>query len=203
MRDLFIKLLQDQPSQNFGNKNTKINIHIPIRGRMLDYCIEINQEIQAITSSGIDFGPKSFQIPHITLYMGFVRNQKDFYSIMETIYSITKELKPFEISPTSPYLKAPKNNYAFIDTDRSSQIIDLKRIFKSRLDHFLEPLTWDVVGEIPHITIGYIKSKSNEVDELLSYYELGPNFYADAVEISFGGPWGSCIGTIRTFEFGK
>lgn len=203
MRNLFIKLLQDQPNQNFGNQNTKINIHIPIRGSMLDYCIEINQEIQEITSSGVDFNPKSFQIPHITLYMGFVRNEKDFYSIMKTVYSITKELKSFKISPTCPYLKAPRNNYAFIDTDKSSQIIDLKRIFKSKLDNFLEPLNWDVVGEIPHITIGYIKSKANEVNKLLSDYKLGPNFYADAVEISFGGPWGSCIGTIRTFEFGE
>ena len=68
MRNLFIKLLQDQPNQNFGNQNTKINIHIPIRGSMLGYCIEINQEIQEITSSGVDFNPKSFQIPHIPLH---------------------------------------------------------------------------------------------------------------------------------------
>ncbi|WP_455076359.1 hypothetical protein [Prevotella koreensis] len=122
---------------------------------------------------------------------------------MKTVYSITKGLKSFKISPANPYLKASKNNYAFIDTDKSSQIIDLKRIFKSKLDNFLEPLNWDVVGETPHITIGYIKSRANEVNELLSDYELGPNFYADAVEISFCGPWGSCIGTIRTFEFGK
>jgi 2'-5' RNA ligase len=203
MRNTYIKLLEDQPKQNFGNKNTKINIHIPIRGDMLNYCIEANEEILKITNSGVDFRPDSFQIPHITLYMGFVRTHEDFKNIMEEIYSFSKELESFEIFPTKAYLKEPKKNYIFIDTEQSQRIIELKKEIKNTLNKYIEPLTWDVVNETPHITIGYIKNDFYLVDDRISNLEIGPSFWADAIEVSFGGPWGSCIGTIRTFEFGK
>ena len=201
MRETFIKLLQSQPSQNFGNTNTKINIHIPIRGEMLNYCMDINQKIQKITSSGVSFNPDSFQIPHITLYMGFVKNQNDYIQIMKRVYEISRELKIFEITPLKAYLKGPKKNYVFIDTEQAESIIELKKKFKKELGEYMEPLTWDVVSSTPHITIGYIKQDFSLVEELLIDYPLGYSFYADAVEVSYGGPWGSCIGSIRTFEF--
>ena len=203
MRKLFIDLLNEQPNQNFGNPNTKINIHLPIRGEMLEYCIELNKKVQELTNSGVDFSPKSFQIPHITLYMGFVRNEKDYSNMLDSVYEFSKQLEPFEIFPTFPYAKEPKNNYLFIDTEQTQKIIEIKKQLKEKVDKFIEPLNWDVVNETPHITVGYIKNNVQDINALFNETQLGPSFYADAVELSFGGPWGSCIGTIRTFEFGK
>jgi len=198
MRNIYIRLLEDQP------ENTKINIHIPIRGDMLDYCIEANREVLKVSNfDGIDFKPDSFQIPHITLYMGFVRNEADFKEIMNNVYLFSKEIEPFEILPSKAFLKGPKRNYIFIGTKQSQKIIDLKKEIKNILNKYIEPLSFDVVNEIPHITIGYIKKDFYLVEETLEKLEVGPSFWANAIEVSFCGSFGSCIGTIRTFEFGK
>lgn len=199
MINKFIDILKDQQKQNFGN--TKVNIHIPIRGNMLGYCMALNSKINKIASNGINFSPSSFQVPHITLYMGFIKDNADFISMMSSVYEISKELTAFEIYPTNPYLKKPKRHYAFIDTEQSELIIELKRLVKKKVEKYIEPLPWDVVSETPHITIGYIKEDFELVEDIFNYYERGPVFHANAIEVSFCGPWGSCVGTIRTFEF--
>ena len=76
-------------------------------------------------------------------------------------------------------------------------------MLKRKLNKFIEPLNWDLSKETPHITVAYLKTNFNLIATLFKDYRLGPSFYADAIEVSFGGPWGSCIGTIRTFEFGS
>ena len=201
MREKFIKELSEQPSQNFGNRGTKINIHLPLRGEISNYCIRLNQEIQKLTKSGVDFSPKSFQIPHLTLYMGFVINEQNYNSVLSEIFNMAQEMNPIEITPTKPYMKEPKKNYVFVDTEQSSQIIELKRTIKEKVSKWIEPLNWDVVSEIPHITVGYIKDNFDDIEELLQDYPLGTEWIGDCFEISYGGPWGSCLGSIRTFEF--
>jgi 2'-5' RNA ligase len=200
MRQAYIKLLSEQPKQNFGNTNTKINIHFPVRGDLLNYCLKLNEQLRKVTWSGIDFSPASFQIPHLTLYMGFVRTESDYNNVLNTTYNFAKQIKRININVTKPYLKLPQKRYVFIDTKQSSEIISLKQEFKHRLDQWMEPLSWDVVAEIPHLTMGYVKGCHAEIEELLKTFEEGPDFITEAFEISFGGPWGSSIGTIRTFE---
>lgn len=186
--------------KKFWDKDIKINIHFPIRGRMFSYCIETNQKILNITDSGIDFSAESFQIPHITLYMGFVKNDINLKKIMNELYDLSRELESFEIFPTQAYLKEPNKNYIFIDTKQSQQIINLKEKVKNRLDKYIIPLNWDVVNQTPHITIGYIKKDFQLTKELIEKFDAGPPFWAEAIEISFSGFLGTCIGTIRTFE---
>lgn len=190
-------------SQFVKNNKVKINIHFPIRGNISNYCIELNSQIQAICESEIDFSPKSFQIPHLTLYMGFVSSQENYFRMIEEIYLFSKGLKTMEILPTRPYLKGPLNNYVFIDTEQSVEIIDIKRELKFRLSKWIEPLDWDVANETPHITIGYIKRGIREVEKLLEIQSVVPKWIADAIEVSYCGNRGSCLGSIRTFEFVK
>ncbi|RZK11272.1 MAG: 2'-5' RNA ligase family protein [Flavobacterium sp.] len=201
MRENFIKLLQDQPLFNGNNSATKLNIHIPIRGGLNNFCVDINQRISAVTNSGIDFSPKSFHVPHITLSMGFVRNEANFEEIMLRVFLFSQEIKPFEITTGNPYLKAPQLKYVFIDTDQAEMIIALKQKLESALGDLLEPLNWDVVNEPPHISLAYVKKDILLVKALLNNYQQSFTFSADAVELSYCGPLGTCVGTIRTFEF--
>ena len=200
MRERFIKDLSEQPNQNFGNKGTKINIHFPLRGDISNYCIRLNQEIQKITKSGIDFSPKSFQAPHLTLYMGFVHNEQNYTSILNELYNLAQEMNPSEIITRKPYLVEPKKNYIFLDTEQSFQLIDLKRTIKEKISKWMDPLSWDIVNEVPHITVAYIKDNFDEIEDLLREYPVGAEWVGDSFELSYGGPWGSCLGSIRTFE---
>ena len=201
MRDKFIKELMNQPSQNFGNNGTKINIHFPLRGDISHYCIDINREIQKITKSGIDFAPSSFHVPHLTLYMGFIKNEDHYKRVLDSVHGFVLNMAPFEIIPTKAYVKEPKRNYIFIDTEQSQKIIEIKQRLKERVLQWIEPLSWDVVNETPHITVGYIKDNFETVEEMLEEYQIGPAWWADCIEVSYGGAWGSCLGSIRTFEF--
>ncbi|MBK9726503.1 MAG: hypothetical protein IPO86_00130 [Saprospiraceae bacterium] len=197
----FIDLLHDQPNQNFGNKHSKINIHFPLRGEIANYCMQLNKEIQLITKSGVDFSPKSFQIPHLTLYMGFIANEKNYEAVLDEVYHFSQKMLPIKISSSIPYLKKPKRNYLFIDTEQSDYLIDLKLQLKEKVSKWIEPLNWDVVGETPHITVAYIRENFDAVEKLLENYRVGPDWIGDSFEISYGGPWGSCLGALRSFEF--
>jgi 2'-5' RNA ligase len=201
-RDYFIKLLNEQPKQNDNIPFTKVNIHIALRGDIVKYCIKLNNQIQAITPSQVDFSPSSFQIPHLTLEMGLVKNDNDFCELMNSVADFASELKPFTVIPLSLYLAKPSRNYAFVETDKVVEILHLKSLAKDKFKKWIIPLEWDVSKAIPHITVGYISNHFDELEDLLNDFKTGPQWTADAIEVSYTGSRGSCIGTIRTFEFG-
>ena len=201
MRDKFIRELSDQANQDLGDRGTNINIHFPLRGEISNYCIRLNQEIQKLTKSDIDFSPRSFQVPHLTLYMGFVNSEQNYNAVLDEIYSLAQEMKAIKITVTKPYIKEPEKNYVFVGTGQSNQIIQLKRLMKEKNSKWIEPLDWDVVSELPHITVAYIQDNFDKVEKLLQDYPLGTDWIGDSFEISYVGLQGSCLGSIRTFEF--
>jgi hypothetical protein len=70
----------------------------------------------------------------------------------------------------------------------------------SLVDNEIIPVGWDIMKEVPHITVGYIDKNENDIVALLSEYPLGPLLMVDAIEISFCGDRGSCFGAIKFFE---
>lgn len=200
MRETFIDLLSKQPQYNRGLSGTKINIHIPIRGAANRFCMELNEAVRKLTVSNIDFSPSSFHIPHITLYMGYVNSNKDFDLVMKKIHDLTKTISSFKIQLTSLYLKNPNMNYLFVDTNKVNELIKLKREVKSLCGNLIEPLEWDVAGEIPHITVAYIQDQFEQVNKILPSFNRELTLDFSAIEISYCGPKGTCIGTIRAFE---
>ena len=202
-RDTFIRLLNEQPKQNDNIPFTKVNIHISLRGDIVKYCFGLNKEVQSITKSQVDFSPASFQIPHLTIEMGYVKTERDFKNLMNDISDFAKELSAFEVVPQKPYLSKPKRNYVFVDTDKDELILTIKEKAKEKFKEWIVPLEWDVSKATPHITVGYITDNYDQVEELIEDYTTGPNWIANTIEISYTGSRGSCIGTIRSFEFGN
>ena len=146
MKENFIRLLGQQQDQNQGHVGTKINIHFPLKGHISNYCIDLNREIQKIVPSGIDFSPNSYQIPHLTLYMGFVQDEESYTAIMDEIFAYSRNMRSFTIKTTKPYVKKPKGNYVFIDTEQSADLIKIKGIIRDKINRWMKPLSWDVVA---------------------------------------------------------
>lgn len=200
MKEKYIALLTSQPSLDSNLNLSKINIHLPIRGEMQKYCIGLNQRIRTITETEIDLGPSSFKIPHLSLYMGFVDTETNFNRILEVLFDYSETLEPFFVSSASAYLKEPDKNYVFLGIDQIYEINVLKQEIRDRINKHIIPLDWDIMQEVPHITLGYINSNFVEVSNLLENHPRGPSWMADALEISFCGERGSCLGTIKAFE---
>ena len=181
----------------------KINIHFPLRGRLHEFALSVNREILKIVPTEIDFSPASFQIPHVTVYMGFVKNLQDLQRLMRVTQEFSRNVCPMTVTVTNPYLKEPRRNWIFVDIVESKEFINLKLQFKELANTYLEPLVWDVVAEPPHITVGYIKTNLDTVEKELKKISVDDSFVLDAIELSFGGLRGSCLGSIRTFELSQ
>lgn len=159
--------------------------------------------IQEITESQIDFEPASFQIPHLTVEMGYVKTDEEFKILMNELYTFAKGLSAFEVNTQKPFLKPVEKDYIFVGIAENEIIFEIKRKIKERLKKWIVPLEWDVSKGDPHITVGYIGNHYKEVEQMIEKYPVGPTWIANTIEISYTGPKGSCLGTIRSFEFGK
>lgn len=201
MRDHFINLLNQQPLRNLGNPASKLNIHIPLEGKIVDYCVGLNKEIQKITPSLIDFGPSSFQSPHLTIDMGFVNSENDFKQLMDAIQSFAKELDPFSISSGKPYLGDFKAGYVLMDIEPQEFLHEIKLKAKQRFSPFLQSLDWDICKAASHITLAFVEDHFKEIRMLLDKYPSEQKCIANALEVSFVGPKGSCLGNLKKIEF--
>ncbi len=113
---------------------------------------------------------------------------------------MAKQIKPQTLLLTSLYLREPKRNYLYVDIDKSYEIIELKKQVKENYGSLIIPTNWDVVQETPHITLANIVDKFDAVNEILPSFTERPILEFNAIEVSYGGPWGTCIGTIKTFD---
>lgn len=178
----------------------KINIHIPIRGNLYFECVGLNKKIIEVTKSEVSFSPSSFHIPHMTLYMGFAINLSNLELTLKKTEEFANSITRFEMQISKPYIKKPQYNWIFFDASPADYIINIKHQLKEKVGICLEPLSWDVVQEKPHITIAYIKQNFTEIEKLLQDWNTNITSYAEAMEVSFSGARGSCIGSIRTYE---
>lgn len=202
-RDTYIKLLNEQSKQDSNLPFTKVNIHIALHGDIARYCVDLNKKVQFFTPSQVDFRPTSFQIPHLTIEMGYIKSDEEFKDLMNELHSFSNELSSFEVAPKKPYILYPKRNYIFVDIGKNELILDIKRKAKEKFKNWIIPLDWDVSKGKSHITIGYITDNFDEVEQMIAEYSNVPKWTANIMEISYTGIRGSCIGTIRSFEFGK
>jgi len=181
----------------------KVNVHFPCRGNFYFKSIELNKKILEITKSEVSFQASSFHIPHTTLYMGFVETFPNLMKTLEIVGEFAKAQKQLEIKLSKPYIKMPQNNWVFYDVMPVETIKLIKSDLREKIGKYMAPLSWDVVAETPHITIGYVKSNQDQVNKLLEQEQEGYIGTAEAVEVSFSGARGTCLGSIRTYELIK
>lgn len=178
----------------------KLNIHFEVEPHLLHYCVEANRIVGSNMSSEIDFAPPSIQKPHLTLAMGYCETETAYAELLILVQNIASELPAIQIKIGAPYFKGPKHNYLFIDIEPQDRIIELKRSIESRLGGLLSPLSWDVAGEPPHITLAYVRGDRQRAEESLSALPLLSSSSFTAISISASGPRGSCLGVMRRYE---
>jgi 2'-5' RNA ligase len=181
----------------------KINIHMVLRGEILDYALRCNELISSTTFNEVDFSFDSFHVPHVTFYMGFVQNKDSLTKLMQDIGNWASTTPPrLQLNFSQPYLKKPQNRWCFVDVLPVDKFIEIKKHVRMIADPYLHPLSWDVVSEPPHITVGYIKQDSQKIENKLSAFLSPQHIHANipAVGISFSGGRGCCLGTIRQYD---
>ncbi|PIE45352.1 MAG: hypothetical protein CSA45_03145 [Gammaproteobacteria bacterium] len=200
LKESYIKLLNKQSHYNQGNSATKINLHLPVFGAINDFVLKSNRRILEITESEINFSPSSFQIPHITLAMGFIHSIKDYEAICYKISDFANHLPSLDLTFEQPYIRKPGNKYVFIDVNPANKIIKLKKELNSLIKSDFESVKWDILNEPPHITIGYINDKQKEIEK--EFYQTPEvTMTVNQINLSFTGSRGSVLGIIK--EFGK
>lgn len=191
------KVLLPQADLRFPQK---INIHFVLRGRLHKLALAANDAIREVTESEIRFSDESFQVPHITIFMGFVTSLDNLEKLMRETHTFSKNLSSVPITLSSAYVESSQKKWAFIDVLEVEQMISLKKEFETVCKPFVESLSWDVVSQRPHITIGYINKNFERVQEYLKSIRTDGHYSLEAIEISFAGKRGTCVGGIRTYE---
>jgi len=191
----YITTLKQQINKN---SETKINIHLPVFGKIKEHCIYLNKEISKITKNQIDFTSTSFMLPHITLYIGFVRNNKDYILLNDKLTTFIKTFKPLKLSFSKPYIKNNKN-YVFIDIVEKDKIFKVKKDLYNIIKPYVKDVNWDVVNEPAHITIAYIENNNTKVNKLISKYTLTEELNVSKINLALSGNKGSCLGILKEF----
>lgn len=187
-----------------SKNSTKINIHFSIRGDINSYCLKLNKEI--IKTSGfqnIDFGYGSIQFPHLTLAMGYIRNQKDLFNLLKAVSKFVNKQTVIPTKFSNPYLVQPNNNYIFLDAEQNETILRIKKELHRYTKNIFNPFKDEVIAAIPHITLGYVEQKDTSLINLLQQYPAPPETILDSIGVSFCGSLGSCVGLIKSFEIKK
>lgn len=199
LKDTYIKKIEFQEFDFENKENSKLNIHFPVYGWIKDECISLNKEIHEITNNEIDFSPQAFQIPHITILMGYVKTLEDYTKICNILEKFTKTINSFNISFSKPYIKN-NENYIFIDIKESKKIINIKKELYKSIQPYFEIVKWDILNEPPHITIGYITMKREKVNQIIDVQIPNNILTVNRINISLCGLRGTCLGTLREFN---
>lgn len=176
----------------------KLNVHYCLPQAVFDAVIRLNQRIMEVAPSDISFAPKSFMLPHLTIYMGFCEDNHAIESTLEYFCRFVADLHPQKVSIGQPYLKHDRRNWVFTDIEPISRLIETKRLFSTGTEDFMTSLNWDVVNEPPHVTLAYIRENHDLVEDLLKNWDGPDTAIFDTVGISFAGARGSCLGHIKT-----
>lgn len=181
-----------------SNKGTKINIHFPILGDIKKLSLQLNEQISSITDNKIDFAMHSFMLPHISIYIGYVKNIEDYTNLCKSLELFIDKMKPFEISFSKPYIKN-NQNYIFIDILEKEPFIKLKKELYQAIKPYTQKVVWDILNEPPHITIAYIEKDQLKTTKILDIKKPNTKIKPNTINLSICGNYGTCVGVLREF----
>lgn len=178
----------------------EINIHLVLSEEAYNYCRKVNAEIRKITKSEIVFNNKSPMIPHISLIRGHIQDDNAISEIADLTQSIVSEFDSPKLLIHSPYLATNGNHYILSDVSAGNIFSELRqKLFSQLTSQLIQPQNSKT--ETPHITLGYIDDKQEEVQDYLETVEAEFDFSSPAVEISEEGNRGTCINSLYNFDF--
>jgi 2'-5' RNA ligase len=173
----------------------KLNIHLMVPDVALQYCLQVNKGIRDITDSVIVFDETSPMIPHVSVLMGELDENNSLEEVAELTQDALSSVAPIKFYVHPPYLENVRNRYVFSDVEGGQPFMELKRRLFSLLgERYLQ--SQSDYTEQPHLTLGHVEDKRNEVRIYLNTIQAGFTFVSDTVEISDAGPKGTCINSL-------
>lgn len=176
----------------------KLNIHLMVPDVALRYCIEVNKGIRDITDSVIVFDQTSPMIPHVSLLMGELDESSSLEEVARLTQNALTGIAPIRFYVHPPYLENVRNRYVFSDVEGGQPLMELKRalfdLLGGRYLHSQSDYT-----EQPHLTLGHVEDRRNEVRIYLNTIQAGFTFVSDTVEISDAGPKGTCVNSLYKY----
>jgi len=133
--------------------------------------------------------------------MGYVCSTVKYEQIVGAVNELAKDTQSFELRLLRPFIKEPDRNYIFVEVLENEALKRLRFIVNSKIHELLEPLPWDVFQEAPHVTVGFVRKNVNTIEDMISAFPSGPIMTAESIDISVCGIHGTCIGTMKSFEF--
>jgi hypothetical protein len=199
IRDISHRHMCCRPS-DFLPFPVKVNVHFPLRGDLYQYATRVNEAVSGAASNEVRFEPSSFQLPHVTLIAGHVESETTFIHLLEATAGAAAALAPIQVTLGPPYAKARKGDWVFMDVNPVAELAEAKRTLARAVGPYLIPLSWDVTSEAPHVTVAFMQDGLNAPAEVLASFGNVVTGVLEAIEVSFVGARGSCLGTIRTYE---
>lgn len=180
----------------------KINIHMKVDEVTEEYCQKVNAGVREITDSIIVFGKETSMIPHITISMGELNEQKNSIDDVVTIVKETiSKLSPIQFWVHSPYLENVVNQYVFSDVDGGSVFKDLREELTMKLGReHLDNIGGSYGEQAPHLTLAHVIEKQQEVRTFLKTIKAEFGFDSNSIEISDVGPKGTSINSLYVFK---
>lgn len=167
----------------------RININYNLDEDVSNWVRNVNKEISLRTENEIDFADGKYR-PHITLLMGEIE-EKNLDKIRKLVENFKSKVLDKKIEFQSPFVK---NNYIFVEVDDTN-------LFKQDCDEMLNLLKDLIVphkylisnGNIPHITLGYVKQTGGVLDAYLQSIKFVPDAILKKLSVDLAGVHGTVI----------
>lgn len=181
----------------------KIDIHFIIPEPLNSFCVEVNQKIHNSNRGFIRMGADSIILPHISIAMGYIDTYQMLDALLIAVDKFAKSQTSFHLNPTTMYFKGISSKsaqYLFLDVLQKEYLLKQKQLLHNQLIDKIIPIGWDMVNEVPHITMGCYKKVTRKMEDILTDYPVIPSCIVSQVGVSVSGNRGVCLGLLKVFQ---
>ena len=169
----------------------KINIHLTVDDTTDHYVRLINKGICNVARSAIRFDGNSPAFPHITLTMGYMKEDAEDDEILTVIFSKAMSIGPQRLKILPPFLDKGRNY--ILSAVEGGDIARIKTDFMDILTPFLDMKSNH--SKTPHMTFGCLENNDDipAVEKFLAQCQNEFMCTGHFIELSDAGPNGTCI----------
>jgi hypothetical protein len=160
--------------------------------------VEFNAGLVARGGDEIAFQPHGPAIPHCTLLMGVVQDERAFSAITDRLPQAVSGLMPVSWRLAPPHFVSARAGFVFSDVIDANEVIGDRLMIEEAVGDYMRTVPHGGVHNPPHVTLGYIKS--HELPPTPAWPAGGLTVVRDRVELSTVGPRGSCIDVLASWS---
>jgi hypothetical protein len=177
--------------KNTNSFPIRLNINMALDSEVESAVLFMNSIIVNTGFDNINFGKNGKHIPHITLLMGYVKNESSLHRIIERCESFASTYKPISYKISFPYWKLPSKNFIFVDTLPVEQFRNFRIKLYTRVGELVECQEHGRPENPSHITIGYSDAKNFQIHNIACNFNP-PVGVGSVIRLCRAGYLGTC-----------